>query len=343
MGVLNRYYPPPVPLPMNFSSAFQLLSAICLSAQTTDIAVNQATKELWRRFPTAESTAQNATVADLEDLLRTIGLFRNKAKNLLAMSQILVAKHAGVVPAEKAALLELPGVGNKTAAVYLSQMHGVAAMAVDTHVHRLALRWGLTTETRDPSKVQNHLEAQFPRELWSQVQLQMIYFGREHCPAKNHEPRKCPICAFATLTGDALCSAIAEAQAAAAQPTAPLSPPIKKAKNILSYGERQAELLEDSTLVISPGLGVALTATAVSSSAASSFALSSAKRLDFDEENGLDEQEQEKGAGAGAGKGKGKGKGRGKSTGKDKTQPLSKKKGGETAAEVVQKRRRLAD
>ena len=255
LETLNEHFPPPVPLPLNHGSQFQFLSAICLSAQTTDVAVNLVTKSLWIKYPDPTSTS-TASLNELENILQSIGLYKNKAKNLLGMSQMIISDFGGQVPSNKEDLLALPGVGPKTAAVYLSQMHGVPAMAVDTHVHRLALRWGLTKEAKDPNKVQKDLQNLFPMEHWTRCQLQMIYFGREYCPAKLHEPRHCPICSFVNLGEDTLKARVQgqEPHATTATNSVVLSP-VKRAKNIMSYEERRRELDLDGSLISSPNGG----------------------------------------------------------------------------------------
>ena len=255
LETLNEIFPPPVPVPLNHGSQFQFLSAVCLSAQTTDVAVNLVTKNLWDKYPDAISTS-TANLAALEMILQSIGLYKNKAKNLLGMSQMIVSDFAGQVPCNKEDLLKLPGVGPKTAAVYLSQMHGVPAMAVDTHVHRLALRWGLTKDAKDPNKVQKDLQNLFPMEHWTRCQLQMIYFGREYCPAKLHEPRHCPICSFVILSEDDLNARLkGQVSHATTVPNAVVLSPVKRAKNIMSYEERRRELDFDGSLTSSPNVG----------------------------------------------------------------------------------------
>jgi endonuclease-3 len=192
--VLEALYPV-VPIPLEHTDPFTLLVAVALSAQTTDARVNLVTPALFAQAPTAQAMAA-MPVEDVLGLIRTCGLAPQKSKNLVAMSRLLVERHGGEVPRSFEALEDLPGVGHKTASVVMSQAFGVPAFPVDTHIHRLATRWRLS----DGSKVERteaDLKRLFPREAWNKLHLQIIYFGREHCPARGHEPAGCPICSFA--------------------------------------------------------------------------------------------------------------------------------------------------
>jgi endonuclease-3 len=188
-----RYPSPPVPL--DHHDPFTLLVAVLLSAQTTDKKVNEVTPALFARAPTPTAMAA-AEVDELLGLIRTIGLAPTKAKNLKRLAELLIERHAGEVPADFAALEALPGVGHKTASVVMAQAFGVPAFPVDTHIHRLAWRWGLS-EARSVAQVEADLKGLFPRDAWNDLHLQIIFFGRESCPARGHAWSACPICSWA--------------------------------------------------------------------------------------------------------------------------------------------------
>lgn len=180
---------------LNHRNAFELLAATILSAQCTDERVNQVTPALFARYPTAEDMAA-AKLEDLEELIRSTGFFRTKAKNLLGMANALVERHGGEVPAEMDALVALPGVGRKTANVVLSNAFGRSeGVVVDTHVKRLAGRLGLTRHT-DPVKVEEDLMALLPRERWGDVEHLLIWHGRRVCDARRPQ---CAACVVADL------------------------------------------------------------------------------------------------------------------------------------------------
>ena len=194
IATLDSLYPDP-PIPLEHTSPFTLLVAVVLSAQTTDKKVNQVTPQLFATAPTPEALAA-LPVPIIRSLIREIGLAPQKAKALSGLSKLLVESHGSQVPDSFEALLALPGVGRKTANVVLSQAFGQPAFAVDTHIQRLAARWGLSRgKTADHTEVD--LRRWFPRERWNRLHLQMIYFGREHCPALYHDLGRCPICAWA--------------------------------------------------------------------------------------------------------------------------------------------------
>jgi endonuclease-3 len=180
---------------LDYATPLQLLVATILSAQCTDKRVNMVTPELFRRFPTAQALAA-APLAEVEELVKSTGFFRNKAKNVVAMANALVERHGGEVPADMNALVALPGVGRKTANVILGNAFGVnEGVVVDTHVGRLALRLGLTAET-DPVKVEQALQPLFPRESWAMLAHLLIFHGRRVCDAKKP---KCGACTLAEL------------------------------------------------------------------------------------------------------------------------------------------------
>jgi endonuclease-3 len=194
LEILDHYYPT-VDIPLDHGDAFQLLVAVILSAQCTDARVNLVTPALFSRAGDAKSMAK-LRPRQILPFIRTCGLAPGKAKALAKMSRILVAQHGGEVPKDLAALEELPGVGHKTASVVMAQAFHEPAFPVDTHIHRLAGRWQLS-RARSVEEVERDLMAVFPRERWNTLHLQIIYFGREHCTARQHEPAVCPICSWA--------------------------------------------------------------------------------------------------------------------------------------------------
>ncbi|MDB4985846.1 MAG: endonuclease [Myxococcaceae bacterium] len=191
---LAELYPAP-PIPLDHSDPFTLLVAVMLSAQTTDARVNMVTPALFARAHTPAQVAA-LPVDEILSFIRTCGLAPTKAKNLQALSRMLVERHRGVVPCDMSLLEELPGVGHKTASVVMSQAFGVPAFAVDTHIHRLAARWGLS-DGSNVVKTEADLKRLFEPAHWNALHLQLIYFGREHCPALRHDPKVCPICSWA--------------------------------------------------------------------------------------------------------------------------------------------------
>lgn len=194
LRILDEMYEKP-PIPLDHEDAFTLLVAVLLSAQTTDDRVNVVTPGLFAMARTPAKMAKRSTPEILEQI-RSCGLAPGKAKNIKALSEILMREHGGVVPADMEALEALPGVGHKTASVVLIQAFGIPAFPVDTHIHRLAARWGLSDE-KNVKKTERDLKAVFPREAWARIHLSMIYFGREHCPARGHDLSTCPICGWA--------------------------------------------------------------------------------------------------------------------------------------------------
>jgi len=192
-AILDRLYPLP-PIPLRHGSAFQLLVAVVLSAQTTDAQVNRVTPALFRRAPTPETLAAMPEHEILK-LIRSLGLAPTKARNLKRLAQALLDEHGGEVPADMEALETLPGVGHKTASVVMNQAFGQPAFPVDTHIHRLAARWGLS-KAKDVKQTERDLKKLWPPEEWGKRHLQIIYFGREHCPARNHDAAECPICSW---------------------------------------------------------------------------------------------------------------------------------------------------
>ena len=193
-AMLEELYPE-TPVPLDHENTFQLLIAVMMSAQTTDLKVNQVTPALFSKAPTAKEMAKLDVETILEDI-RQVGLAPTKAKNILKLSQILVEKYDGEVPEGFEPLEALPGVGHKTAGVVMAQAFGVPAFPIDTHIHRLASRWGLSNG-KHVENTEKDLPAVFPKELWNKLHLQIIFFGREYCPARNHDLSQCPICSWA--------------------------------------------------------------------------------------------------------------------------------------------------
>ena len=169
---------------LDFENNFELIVAVVLSAQTTDIAVNKVTKVLFKYYPTPEKL-MDADIKHVMSILKSIGLYRTKAKNIIALSKILVESHDGIVPSDRKALESLPGVGRKTANVVLSNAFGIPALAVDTHILRISKRLGLANETDDALAVEKKLNQKFPKELWHKLHHQLIFFGRYHCTARK--------------------------------------------------------------------------------------------------------------------------------------------------------------
>lgn len=192
--ILDEKFPDP-PIPLDHRNPFELLVAVILSAQCTDARVNMVTPALFQRAPTADAMAKMSPEQILP-FIKTCGLAPGKAKSLAAMARSLVDLHGGKVPADMDALEQLAGVGHKTASVVMTQSFGVPAFPVDTHIHRLAGRWQLS-RGRTVEETEADLKALFPEQRWSRLHLQIIYFGRQFCPALRHTPANCPICSWA--------------------------------------------------------------------------------------------------------------------------------------------------
>jgi endonuclease-3 len=194
VNILESLYPE-TPIPLQHKDPYTLLVAVMLSAQTTDKKVNEVTPALFAKADTPAQMAQ-LDVETIRSIIREIGLAPTKAKNLKAMGALLVERHGGKVPADMDAMEALPGVGHKTASVVISQAFGEPAFPVDTHIHRLATRWGLSSG-KNVVQTERVLKAAFDRSLWNKLHLQIIYFGREYCPARSHDLSTCPICGWA--------------------------------------------------------------------------------------------------------------------------------------------------
>jgi endonuclease-3 len=192
--ILDALYPEP-PIPLDHQDPFTLLVSVMLSAQTTDKKVNEVTPALFAEAPNPQAMAA-LPVDRILSLIRTVGLAPTKAKNLKAMAELLIERHGGAVPGNIAALEALPGVGHKTASVMMCQAFGRPAFPVDTHIHRLAARWGLS-DGKNVLKTEADLKKVFPEDTWIRRHLQIIYFGRDYCPARGHDLSTCKICGWA--------------------------------------------------------------------------------------------------------------------------------------------------
>ena len=187
--ILDKLYPS-TPVPLNHSNAYTLLVAVMLSAQTTDKKVNQVTPELFKYADTPEAM-NNLKVETIKNLIQEIGLAPTKAKNLKKMAKQLI--DGGGVKADWEYLESLAGVGHKTASVVMAQWYDIPAFPVDTHIHRLASRWGLS-KAKNVEMTERDLKKLWNKKSWNKRHLQIIFFGREYCPARNHNLKECPIC-----------------------------------------------------------------------------------------------------------------------------------------------------
>lgn len=185
---------PETPIPLHHQDPYSLLVAVLLSAQCTDERVNQVTPGLFALADSPEKMMQQSVEA-IRDIIRPCGLSPRKSQAIYDLSHILVEKYGGEVPQSFEALEALPGVGHKTASVVMSQAFGVPAFPVDTHIHRLAWRWGLS-DGKTVEKTEADLKALFPKKSWNKLHLQIIFFGRQYCPARGHKPAECPICSL---------------------------------------------------------------------------------------------------------------------------------------------------
>jgi len=194
ISMLEKLYPE-TPIPLDHKNPFELLVAVLMSAQTTDLKVNEVTPALFAKANNPADMTKLDADTILQDI-RQIGLAPTKSKNILRLSQLIVERHDGQVPCTFKELEDLPGVGHKTASVVMAQAFSVPAFPVDTHIHRLAARWGLSNDTT-VERTEKDLKAIFPRKLWNKLHLQIIFFGREYCPARFHDLSQCPICSWA--------------------------------------------------------------------------------------------------------------------------------------------------
>ena len=191
LKILNRIYPK-TPIPLKHKNKFTLLISVLLSAQTTDVNVNNVTKNIYPKYNKPEHFIKLGR-KKIERLIKSIGIFRVKAKSVYLLSKQLIKKHNGKVPDNFEELEKLPGVGHKTASVVMAQGFGHPAFPVDTHIHRLAQRWGLTNG-KNVIQTEKDLKRLFPKKFWNKLHLQIIYYGREHCKARECYGLTCKIC-----------------------------------------------------------------------------------------------------------------------------------------------------
>jgi endonuclease-3 len=191
LRILEHYYPDPQ-VPLQHKTTYQLLVAVLLSAQCTDERVNKITPLLFARADNPFDMVK-LTVEEIRDIIRPCGLSPMKSKGIHGLSRMLVDQYGGQVPASFEALEAMPSVGHKTASVVMTQGFGIPAFPVDTHIHRLAYRWGLSSG-KNVEQTEKDLKRLIPESQWNKVHLQIIYFGREHCPARGHDREQCPIC-----------------------------------------------------------------------------------------------------------------------------------------------------
>ena len=191
MQRLEEHYPE-TPIPLDHSDPFTLLIAVLLSAQCTDKKVNEVTPALFAAGPTPAAMAE-LDEGEILGFIRQLGLAKTKAKNVRRLAQLLLERHDGAVPQSFEELEALPGVGHKTASVVMSQAFGVPAFPVDTHIHRLAQRWGLSNG-ENVARTERDLKALFPERAWNRLHLQIIFYGREFCTARGCDGRVCPLC-----------------------------------------------------------------------------------------------------------------------------------------------------
>jgi len=189
--ILEKLYPE-TPIPLNHKDTYTLLIAVLLSAQCTDERVNKITPILFAKADNPFDMVK-LSVEEIKTIIRPCGLSPRKSKAIHDLSKIIIEKHKGMVPNSFEYLEELPGVGHKTASVVMAQAFGIPAFPVDTHIHRLAYRWKLTNG-KNVDQTEKDLKRLYPKELWNKLHLQIIFYGREYCPARSHKPETCPIC-----------------------------------------------------------------------------------------------------------------------------------------------------
>ncbi|MDB4107317.1 endonuclease III [Bacteroidia bacterium] len=189
--ILDKEFPT-VPIPLDHKDSYTLLIAVLLSAQCTDERVNKITPLLFAKADNPYDMVK-MSLEEIKEIVRPCGLSPMKSKGIYGLSQMIIEKHGGEVPQSFEDLEAMPAVGHKTASVVMSQAFGVPAFPVDTHIHRLAYRWKLSTG-KNVDKTEKDLKAIFPIDTWNKAHLQIIYFGRKYCPARGHDPLACPIC-----------------------------------------------------------------------------------------------------------------------------------------------------
>ncbi len=190
---LEKLYPT-TPIPLDHSDPFTLLIAVLLSAQCTDVRVNQITPHLFKRANKPFDMVK-LSIEDIREIIKPCGLSPAKSKAIFNLSHLLIDKYQGEVPQTFEQLEELPGVGHKTASVVMSQAFGVPAFPVDTHIQRLIHRWGLSPG-KNVTQTEVDCKKLFKKDLWNKLHLQIIFFGREYCPARGHKTEECPICSI---------------------------------------------------------------------------------------------------------------------------------------------------
>ena len=191
LKILDRHYPHPE-VPLQHKNAYTLLISVLLSAQCTDERVNKVTPLLFKRADNPYDMSK-IPVEEIREIIKPCGLSPMKSKGIAGLSRILVERYHGEVPRTFEELEELPSVGHKTASVVMTQWFGESAFPIDTHIHRLAYRWGLSTG-KNVEQTERDLKRLIPQSKWNKAHLQIIYFGREYCPARGHDWRECPIC-----------------------------------------------------------------------------------------------------------------------------------------------------
>jgi endonuclease-3 len=191
LDILNKFYPEPE-VPLHHKDAYTLLISVLLSAQCTDERVNKTTPFLFSRADNPYDMVK-LSVDEIREIIKPCGLSPMKSKGIHGLSKILIEKHGGQVPDTFEELEELPAVGHKTASVVMTQWFGLPAFPVDTHIHRLAYRWALSNG-KSVEQTEKDLKRLIPENKWNRVHLQMIYFGRQYCPARGHSWKDCPIC-----------------------------------------------------------------------------------------------------------------------------------------------------
>jgi endonuclease-3 len=189
--ILDELFPE-TPIPLQHNDPYTLLIAVLLSAQCTDERVNKITPQLFARANNPLDMSK-VSVEEIRDIIKPCGLSPTKSKAIHTLSSIIMEKHGGAVPESFEALEALPGVGHKTASVVMSQAFGHPAFPVDTHIHRLATRWGLSSG-KNVTETERNLKTIFPENSWNKLHLQIIFFGRQYCPARGHQKEQCPIC-----------------------------------------------------------------------------------------------------------------------------------------------------
>jgi endonuclease-3 len=191
--ILSHLYPAPT-IPLTHRDPYTLLIAVLLSAQCTDARVNTITPMLFQKASTPQEMLL-LSISEIETIIRSCGLAPTKARAIWLLSEMLIEKFGGIVPRTFEELEMLPGVGHKTASVVMAQAFGIPAFPVDTHIHRCAHRWGLS-EGKNVKQTERDLKQLFPKKDWIALHLRIIYFAREYCPARNHNPSLCPICSW---------------------------------------------------------------------------------------------------------------------------------------------------